>query len=162
MSNLARGGSFFGDLFDVRRDFDELFHRLLSEQPWGTARLAAPASEVPAIDAWMDKEGKTYHVRLALPGVDPKNVQLNVQGNTLSVSAERKESRESTDVNYLRREMSYGAIERALTLPDGADTSKITAEYNNGVLEISAPMAAAALPHRIEIKAAGKSKTAGA
>jgi len=162
MNNLARRESFFGDLFDVRRDFDELFNRLLNEQPWATARLVASAPEVPAIEAWVDKEGKNYHVRLALPGVDPQNVQLNVQGNTLAVSAERKESRESKDVNYLRREMSYGTIERTLTLPEGTDASKITAEYNNGVLEISAPVSAAALPRRIEIRAAGKSKTAGA
>ncbi|MBZ5699890.1 MAG: Hsp20 family protein [Acidobacteriia bacterium] len=162
MTNLARRGSFFGDLFDFRREFDEMFNRLLSEQPWGTARLAPSAPEVPAIDAWVDKEAKNYHVRLALPGVDPQNVQLNVQGNMLSISAERKESRESKDVNYLRREFSYGTLERTLELPEGTDTAKITAEYNNGVLEISAPIAAAALPRRIEIKTAPKSKTASA
>ena len=162
MNNLARRGSFFGDLFDFRRDFDEMFNRLLSEQPWGTARLAAPAPEVPAIDAWVDKEGKNYHVNLALPGVDPQDVKLNVQGNLLSVSAERKESRETKDVNYLRRELSYGSLERTIALPEGTDASKITAEYNNGVLEITAPIAAAALPRRIEIKSAAKAKTAGA
>jgi len=103
MNNLARRGSFFGDLFDFRREFDEMFNRLVSDQPWGTVRSAALAPEVPAIDAWVDKEGKSYHVRLAMPGVDPQNVQLNVQGNVLSISAERKETRESKDVNYLRR-----------------------------------------------------------
>ena len=127
MTNLARRGSFFGDLFDFRREFDEMFNRLLSEQPWGTARLAPSAPEVPAIDAWVDNEAKNYHVRLALPGVDPQNVQLNVQGNMLSISAERKESRESKDVNYLRREFSYGTLERTLELPEGTDTAKITA-----------------------------------
>ncbi len=162
MTDLARRGGFFGDLFDFRRDFDELFNRLLSEQPWGTAQLAPPAPEVPPIDAWVDKEGKNYHLRLALPGVDPQDVQLNVQDNVLSIRAERKESRESKDVNYLRRELSYGLMERTVQLPEGADRAKIIAEYNNGVLEISAPIAAAALPRRIEIKAAAKSKTAGA
>ena len=80
----------------------------------------------------------------------------------LSIKAERKETRESKDVNYLRREFSYGALERTLELPEGADTSKITAEYNNGVLEINAPIAAAALPRRIEITSTAKSKAASA
>ena len=162
MTNLVRRGSFVGDLFDFRREFDEMFNRMVNEQPWGTVRSVAPAPEVPAIDAGVDKEGKNYHVRLALPGVDPQNVQLNVQGNMLSISAERKETRESKDVNYLRREFSYGTMERTLELPEGADTSKITAEYNNGVLEINAPIAVAALPRRIEITSTAKSKTAGA
>jgi len=162
MTNLARRGSFFGDLFDFRREFDDMFNRLLSEQPWGAVRSVASAPEVPAIDAWVDKEGKSYHVRLALAGVDPQNVQLNVQGNMLSITAERKETRESKDVNFLRREFSYGTLERTLELPEGTDTGKITAEYNNGVLEISAPIAAAALPRRIEIKSAVKPKAASA
>ena len=162
MNNLARRGSFFGDLFDFRREFDEMFNRLLSEQPFSAARSVAPAPEVPAIEAWVDKEGKSYHVRLALPGVDPQNVQLNVQSNVLSISAERKMTRESKDVNYLRREFSYGTLERTLELPEGTDTAKIAAEYNNGVLEISAPVAAAALPRRIEIKSAVKPKAASA
>ncbi len=162
MTNLARRGSLFGDLFDFRRDFDEMFNRLLSEQPWGTAQLAAPMMEVPPLECWIDKEGKNCHVRLALPGIDPQNVQLNVQGNTLTVSAERKEKKEAKDVNYLRRELSYGALERAIELPEGTDTSKITAEYNNGVLEINAPVAAAALPRRIEIQTGAKAKTASA
>jgi HSP20 family protein len=162
MSNLARRGIFFGDLFDFRREFDEMFNRLVSEQPWGPVRSISPVPEVPAIDAWVDKEGKNFHVRLALPGVDPQNVQLNVQGNVLSITAERKESRESKDINYLRRELSYGTLERTLELPEGTDIAKITAEYNNGVLEVSAPIAAAALPRRIEIKSTAKPKAASA
>ena len=161
MTNLVRRGSYFGDLFDFRREFDEMFNRLISGQPWEFTR-SAPAAEAPAIDTWVDKEGKNYHVRLALPGVDPQNVQLNVQGNMLSISAERKETRESKDVNYLRREFSYGGLARTLELPEGTDTSKITAEYNNGVLEINAPIAAAALPRRIEITSTAKAKAASA
>lgn len=160
MANLVRRGSLFGDVLDFRRQFDDIFDRVFSDQPWDA--LSVPGPELPAIDAWVDKEGKSYHVRLSLPGVDPQNVQLNVQGSTLSVRAERKESHESKDVNYLRRELSYGVIERTLTLPEGADTSKLAAEYNNGILEITAPMSAAALPRRIEIKTAGKSKPATA
>lgn len=162
MTNLARREGFFEDLFGFRREFDELFNRLLSETPWETERTMLSQRDVPQIEAWVDKEAKKYHMRIALPGIDPQNVQLNVQGDTLSISAERKESRESKEVNYLSRELSYGKLDRTLTLPEGVDTEKMSAEYNNGLLEIGAPMATAALPRRIEIKAAPKSKGAGA
>ena len=57
-------------------------------------------------------------------------------GNLLTISAERKASREAKDVDYLYRELSYGTLSRTLTLPEGLDTEKINAEYNNGLLEI--------------------------
>jgi HSP20 family protein len=163
MTKLAKREGLFEDLFDFRQDLDELFNRMLSRSPWLSERVAPLLQpEVPPVEAWVDKDGKNYHVRVAVPGIDPQNVQLNIQGNTLSIRGERKESREAKDVNYLRREISYGAVDRTLVLPEGVETDKITAEYNNGVLEIGAPIASAALPRRIEIKAAVKTKTAGA
>jgi hypothetical protein len=99
-----------------------------------------------------DKEAKKYHLRLALPGVDPSTVELKVLGNLLTISAERKASREAKDVDYLYRELGYGTLSRTLTLPEGLDTEQINAEYNDGLLEITAPVAAAALPRLGEIK----------
>lgn len=161
-----RRETIFGDLFDFRREFDDIFHRLLSERSLsGVARnagLAAPSPELPAIDAWTDNEGRNYHVRLALPGVDPQNIHIHVKGNALSVTAERKNRSESKDVNYLQRELSYRSFERMIALPEGIDTAKMTADYNDGVLEIDAPVTVAALPRRIEIGGATKTKTAGA
>jgi len=58
----------------------------------------------------------------------------------------------------LHEEISYGKFERTFTLPEGVDTDKLTAEYQNGVLEITAPVAAAALPRRIEIRTTPLSK----
>jgi len=162
MTELAKREGRFEDLFDFRQDLDELFNRMLNRGPWATGRIGQWLREAPPVEAWVAKDGKNYHVRVALPGVDPQDVQLNVQGNALSISAERKESRESKDVNYLRREFTYGSLDRTLTLPQGVEADKITAEFTNGVLEISAPIAAAALPRRIEVKAAAKSKTAAA
>jgi HSP20 family protein len=161
MTELAKREGFFEDLFDFRKDMDELFHRMVNRSPWVARPVGQWLREVPPVEAWVDKDGKNFHARIALPGIDPQNVQLNVQNGTLSISAERKETRESKDVNYLRREFTYGSLERTLTLPEGVEVDKITAESNNGVLEISAPIAAGALPRRIEIKAA-KSKSAGA
>jgi len=159
MANLARRGDLFSDLFDVRKDINELFSRFFTNTPWSGEGVAS----MPLVEAWIDKDQKTYHVRAELPGIDPKDVQLNVQGNTLTIHAERKQSQENKEANYLHREFSYGYFDRVLLLPEGTEADKVNAEYNNGVLEVTAPVSAAALPRKVEIKTMGaKAKAAGA
>ncbi len=159
MTKLAIRENWFEDLFDFRRGFDQLFKHLLAAWP-DTQREAGVFGLVPRIEAWIDKGTKKYHLRISLPGVDPKKVDLKVQGNVLTVSAESKASREAKDVDYLYREISYGTFKRILTLPEGVDGEKIEADFNNGVLEITAPIAAAALPRHVEIKRLPKAKAA--
>jgi HSP20 family protein len=161
MANLVRRENQFRNLFDCRQDMDEPFNRMLGWSPGSSKQLVPVEPEAPPVEAWVDKDGKTYHLRVSLPGIEPENVELNIQGNTLSICGEREESRETKDVDYLCREIGYGRVDRTLTLPEGVATDKISAEYNNGLLEITAPIAAAALPRRVEIKV-GKSQAAGA
>ena len=97
-----------------------------------------------------------------LAGVDPKDVNIQVLGNTLSISGERSSSRETKESDYLHREITYGTFQRLIELPEGVDKDKLTAEYRNGVLEIAAPIAAAALPRKIEVKSLPTAKGAGA
>ena len=163
MANLTyRDNSVFQNLFDFRRDFDHIFNRFLSsglqggqEQQRGNMSMATFA---PAIDAFVDKEGKRFVAHVAVPGVDPKDVNISVQGNMLTISGERNVSNERREADTVYNELIYGAFERTLSLPEGVDTQKITADYRNGVLEITAPIAAAALPRRIEIKSGGQQK----
>ena len=162
MANLTKHGDLFEELFGFRREFDELFNRLFGGNMLGPVRFTPTQTEVPPIEAWVDKEAKRYHARVAIPGIDPKDVQVNLEGNTLSIHAERKQNVERNEVDYLRREFSYGFLDRVLALPEGTETEKVTAEFNNGVLEVTAPMAAAALPRRIEIKGVAKPKIASA
>src|SRR5262249_22627151 len=107
----------------------------------------------PAIESFIDKDGKKFHCQVMLPGVDPKNVDLQVQGNTLTISGERSATKETKEADYLRREITYGSFQRRILLPEGVAKDKLNAEYRNGILEITAPIAAAALPRRVEIKA---------
>ena len=74
------------------------------------------------------------------------------------MSGERRFTQAQNQADYVHREMLYGHFERQIPLPDGMDTNKLDAEYRNGVLEMSAPLSAAALPRRIEIKG-GESQT---
>ena len=160
MTKLAIRENPLEDLFDFRRGFEQLFNRFLTGWPSIMEAETTPFALTPPIEAWVDKDTEKYHLRLALPGVDPSKVELNLQGNMLTISAERKASREAKDVDYLHREFSYGTFRRTLTLPEGVETEKINAEYNNGLLEITAPMVAAALPRRVEIKGLPKAAKA--
>ena len=72
---------------------------------------------------------------------------------TPAISGERSTSRETREADYRHREISYGSFARAISLPEGVDADKLTAEYRNGMLEITAPLATAALPRKVEIRA---------
>jgi HSP20 family protein len=100
----------------------------------------------------VDKEGKKCVCRTALPGVEPKEVQVHTQGNLLAIRGERKLTHRAKEAELFEEEIGYGVFERTLTLPEGVNVEKLTAEYVNGVLEITAPVAAAALPRKIEVK----------
>jgi HSP20 family protein len=162
MANLAGRDTFFNDLFDFRRDLNGIFSRLVTGGPPASERALRMIAAVPPVEAWIDKDEKKYHLSIALAGVDPKDIQLHVQGNNLTVSGEQKASEEKKDVNYQHQEFSYGRFERTITLPEGVDTEKLTAEFKNGVLEITAPLSANALPRKIEIKTLPAAKGAAA
>jgi HSP20 family protein len=109
------------------------------------------------VEAFVDKEGKKYVCRVTLPGIEAKDVQVHAQGNLLTIHGERKFTRKTKEVELMEQEVTYGLFDRTITLPEGVIAEKLTAEYVNGVLEITAPIAAAALPRKIEIKTTGPS-----
>lgn len=150
--------NFYEELFGFRREFEEMFNRMLTGKPWVEwAELPAFKKEfnfTPAVEAYVDKEGKRYICRVTLPGVEPKDVQVQAQGNMLSIHGERKFTRKTREVELMEQEFAYGVFDRTLTLPEGVIVEKLTAEFVNGVLEITAPVAVAALPRKIEIKTA--------
>lgn len=153
MTNLYGNDRFFEELFGFRRDLDEMFNRVASK-PWGRELPAfrKAFNFTPAVEAYVDKEAKKYVCRVSLPGVEPKEVQIQAQGNLLTIRGERKYTHSTKEVELLEGEVVYGAFERTFTLPEGVLAEKLNAEYVNGVLEITAPIAAAALPRKIEIK----------
>ncbi len=154
MTNLIVRDNLFEDLFDVRREFDKIFNRMLTVKPWGKeeAGRLTEFNFLPAVETHVDKEAKKYVCKVSLPGINPKEVQISVQGNMLTITGERKEEVRTKEAEYYHEEFSYGEFERVLELPEGVNTEKINAEFVNGVLEITAPVAAVALPRKIEIK----------
>ena len=149
------------ELFDFRRDFDSIFNRLLVGRPAVRERFRSSTS-TPPIQAWVDTDQKMYHLRVALPGVDPDKVQISAQGNMLTISGEQEETKEAERADYLQREFSFERFERSVTLPEGVEVGNLNAEYKNGIVEIAAPLSETALPRRIEIKSSEKGKAARA
>jgi HSP20 family protein len=154
MKNLYTNDRLFENLFGFRREIDNMFNRILTATPWGIEppEFKRQFNFSPAVEAYVDKEGKKYVCRIALPGVDPKDVQLHAQANVLTIRAERKLTHRAKEAELFEEEIAYGVFERVLPLPEGVNVDKLTAEYVNGVLEIAAPVATAALPRKIEVK----------
>jgi HSP20 family protein len=117
----------------------------------GFARSAAPAA-YPAADVVETKSG--IEIRLDMPGLDAKDIHVNVDNGVLTVSAERKLAREEKDERRHRSEVAYGVVRRSFTLSTKLDASHIAAKYENGVLTLTLPKREEAKPRQIEVKAA--------
>jgi HSP20 family protein len=154
MTSLIPRDTFPQELFDFRRDFDQIFNRILMGKPWEKELFTQGSvfNFVPAVETFVDKEAQKYICRVTLPGIEPKDVQVYVQGNLLTISGERKLTHSMKELDLFNEEIAYGKFERELTLPEGVNIEKLYAEYVNGVLEITAPVLAAALPKKVEIK----------
>ena len=158
MANLIPQDAFFQDLFDFRRDFDQIFNRIVLAKPMlGEQFIPNKMFDfLPSMESYLDKYAKKFVCRVSLPGIDPKDVEIHTKDNLLTIKGERKLVRTSKEV--MDDEIMYGKFERTLTLPEGVVADKLTAEYHNGMLEISAPVAAAAMPRKVEIKVVPISK----
>ena len=100
---------------------------------------------MPPIESFV-KDG-TLVVRADAPGLDPKDIEISVLHDVLTIKGERKAEKEVKEKDYVRREVSYGSFERRVSLPEGAAADKIQATFKNGVVEVSIP-----LPQAIEGK----------
>lgn len=163
MINLVPRENLFQNLFEFRRDFDQLFNHILAGNPLAPEFVAGKKSVfLPAVESYVDKDGKTYICRVSLPGIEAKDVEIQLVEHMLTIKGERKTIRTTNGVELMNEEIVYGRFERTIELPEGVVTEKLTAEYRNGVLEVIAPVALAALPRKIEIKNLPAAKQVGA
>ena len=130
------GGSLFSmNPFALMRQLTDEMDRFAGQLPrtGGDGTLWTPAIEVK------QKEGKLM-VTAELPGLKKENVNVHIDDNLLVVEGERKEEKEEKREGYYRSERSYGKFYRSIALPDGAKSDQATAQFNDGVLEISVPI----------------------
>ena len=112
----------------------------------------AASSFVPAVDIYEDAQ--KVMLKLEVPGIDQKDLDVRVENHTLTVKGERKFEAEEKEENFHRIERRYGSFYRAFTLPSTVDTENISASYNAGVLKLELKKKAEAQPKQIEIKVA--------
>ncbi|MFO0794616.1 MAG: Hsp20/alpha crystallin family protein [Candidatus Brocadiaceae bacterium] len=91
-------------------------------------------------------------VKAEIPGIDPKEVDISIQGDTLLIKGEKKEEKEEKGKNYYRMERRYGGFTRSIDLPSSVDTNKVSAECKNGVLEITLQKKEEVKPKQIQVK----------
>ena len=115
------------------------------------AAQRAPAW-LPAAEGRIDNG--TYVIQLAMPGVDPKDVEVSWMDNVLTVKGERKADHNTTGKDYFVRELAYGAFQRTFELPEGVDVAHVEAKYANGMLEVRVPAPQVTTRRMIEVKAA--------
>jgi len=133
---------------DIERTLDEM-NRVFDvfEGPLGLRSM--PRGTFPAVSVYETDE--QYLLRADLPGVDPKDLDLSVAENTVTLTGKRND--EQKDVRYYRRERPVGSFTRTLTLAERIDANKVKADYKNGVLSVVVPKMESAKPKSIAIKA---------
>ncbi len=143
-------------LVALQTEMDRLFDRYLREPlaalDWP---LAGSTGWQPTID--LSEDDKQIVVRAEVPGIDPKQVEVTVSGNQLTVSGEKKESSERKVESLHVSESRFGAFRRTVLLPAAVDSQKVQASAANGVLTITLPKTEAAAGRRIEVNSGGAS-----
>jgi HSP20 family protein len=132
---------------DLRRQISRLFDDFLPEGWWGEGRGGEWG---PVIDIAETPEAVV--VKAEVPGVNPKEIEVSVNENTLTLRGEKKDEKEEKGRNFHRIERSYGAFSRTITRPCPVEGTKTEAESKDGVLTITLPKQKAAIPKKIEVK----------
>jgi HSP20 family protein len=112
------------------------------------------ASFVPAVDVYEDNQKVV--LKLEVPGIEEKDLDVRVENHTLTVKGERKFEKEEKEENFHRIERRYGSFYRAFTLPSTVDTENVQANYNAGVLKLELKKKAEAQPKQIKINGSEK------
>ena len=112
------------------------------------------ASFVPAVDVYED--AKKVVLKLEVPGIEEKDLDVRVENNTLTVKGERKFEKDEKEENFHRIERRYGSFYRAFTLPSTVDTENVQASYNAGVLKLELSKKAEAQPKQIKVNVGGQ------
>jgi HSP20 family protein len=146
----------FRELSTLQNEMNRLFNTVFD--------APSPANGGSTLRRWMPamdlvETDDHFVLRADLPGMSQDDVNIEFEDGTLTVSGERKAEHESKNEGYYRVERAFGAFSRSLTLPQGIDPEAVTANFENGVLEIRVPKPEERKPRRIEIGGSGAQKT---
>jgi HSP20 family protein len=104
---------------------------------------------VPPVDIYEDEHSIT--LKLEVPGIDEKDIDVRIEGNTLTVHGQREIEKEEKEENFRRIERQYGSFTRSFTLPSSVDPGQVSAHYDKGVLKVNLAKKAEAKPKQIKV-----------
>lgn len=134
------------------RSVEEMFERF-----FGQPTRPVPAASTLPVDI-TEKDGNLV-IRAAVPGIDPKDLEITIESNVLSIRGETKTENQSENEKIYRREVSYGTFSRSIRLPEKLDLEKVSADFNHGMVTITMPRLPEVKPQvrKVEVKNLGAS-----
>src|SRR5437764_38547 len=149
--------------WDPFREFSTLQDRMnrLFRDSYGDSREEALTTSTfaPPVDVYEDEHNVT--LKIEVPGIDEKDIDVQIENNTLTVHGERKFEKEEKEENFRRVERQYGSFTRSFTLPNTVDTESIHANYDKGILKIELAKKAEAKPKQIKVNVSGERSIEG-
>lgn len=142
--------SFFAPFRSLREEMDQLVNRFSREWDGG---MLTTADFRPATD--ISETSDAVEIRLDAPGMKPEDISIEVTGNTLKISGERKEEKEEKGKTFHRLERRSGQFYETMTLPCSVKEDKVQAEFHDGVLTVTLPKSEEAKTHKVKIKSNG-------
>src|SRR5580693_8907101 len=131
----------------MNRLFRDSFSADTQDQSLATSAFAPP------VDVYEDDHNIT--LKIEVPGIDEKDIDVRIENNTLTVHGERKFEKEEKEENFRRVERQYGSFTRTFTLPNTVDQESVQADYDKGVLKITIAKKAEAKPKQIKVNVGG-------
>jgi HSP20 family protein len=137
------------DLLGLRERMNRLFEESARGLGRGQEEDWVMGAWAPAVDIY--EKGTDVVLKAELPGLDPKDVDIRIENNVLTLKGERKIEDEIKQEDYHRVERAYGGFTRSFTLPSTVDTTNVKADYKDGVLRITLPKREEAKPKQIQV-----------
>ena len=150
--------------FEPFREFATLqdrINRVFRDSYSGSAQddSLTTSSFAPAVDVYEDEH--KVSLKIEVPGIDEKDIDVRVENNTLTVHGERKIEKEEKEENFRRVERQYGSFTRSFTLPSSVDPGQVSAHYDKGVLKINLAKKAEAKPKQIKVNVGSEKSLEG-
>jgi HSP20 family protein len=146
----------YRELNTLQDRMNRLFNASFRE---GQDESLSTSSFAPAVDVYEDEHNVT--LKIEVPGIEEKDIDVRIENNTLTVHGERKIEKEEKEENYRRIERQYGSFTRTFTLPNTVDTENVSANYDKGVLKIKLAKRAEAKPKQIKVNVGGEKTLEG-
>ncbi len=145
--------------WDPNQEFAGLRHAMdrLFDQSFGRIPAFRGGDELGASTLGLDifETGAEYVVKAAIPGIDPKDVEISVEDDVLTIRGETRKENEESNENWIRQELSYGSFQRSLRLPPTVEAEKAQATFEHGMLKLTLPKRAEARARSIKITPQG-------